>query len=69
MAKKCTYDYEVIKLVALAMESRLVTNKTRTLEEAKMVMQDIYTLLSIMANDKKLTLELKAEGADAYEQE
>lgn len=69
MAKKCTYDYEVIKVVALAMESRLVTNKTRTLEEAKMVMQDIYTLLSIMANDKKLTLELKAEGADAYEQE
>lgn len=69
MAKKCTYDYEVIKLVALAMESRLVTNKTRTLEEAKMVMQDIYTLLSIMANDKKLTLELKAEGAEAHEQE
>lgn len=69
MAKKCTYDYEVIKLVALAMESRLVTNKTRTLEEAKMVMQDIYTLLSIMANDKKLTLELKTEGAEAYGQE
>lgn len=69
MAKKCTYDYEVIKLVALAMESRLVTNKTRTLEEAKMVMQDVYTLLSIMANDKKLTLELKAEGAEAHEQE